>query len=165
MTRKQEKKAARDSSYEESLKEEEEIADFVREITNQMVEIVCQMLGDDISSQCLSSNHIMSERKQVSKEFYPLGNDTSASSKLDSHLTATTHSEADVASLGQGTRKKKKGGERKQSFGTKKKFKEEIEVHPSIDNLNVESHTQSDAVSPSTDFNVVAGLRKHESVP
>jgi hypothetical protein len=79
----------------------------------------------DISLSSQDQPSSLSERKhQLSRDIYVLGAETSASSKIDSHLTAAETSEVDNISFGTKTNKKKK--ERKQSFGTKKKFKEEM---------------------------------------
>jgi hypothetical protein len=112
------------------------------------------MVNDETNSSVVSSNHIFSERKQISKEFYSLGVDTSASSKLGSLQAAN---EADAFSLNNETKKK-----RKQSFGSKKKFKEEIEVNKGIKNIEEDKKCLSNMISPKNEF-PVANLRKHES--
>lgn len=158
------KTAGRDSSFEVSPRDEEEISEFVRKITIHMVDLVCEMMNEDTTSQGIQSSHIMSERKQANKDFYHLGADTSASSKIDSHFTATEASEADDFSLSNATRRKKKGNERKQSFGAKKKFKEEIELHPRMTSVNDEVKSRGSALSSGANQINAPALRKHESV-
>jgi len=101
------------------------------------------MVNDETSSSVVSSNHIFSERKQTNKEFYGLGVDTSASSKLGSHQAGTEVSENDAFSLSNGPRKK-----RKQSFGSKKKFKEELEVNKGLKKLEEDHKSRSNIISP-----------------
>jgi len=112
--------------FEKSQKEEDEIEEYVKEITLHMVEVVCKLVTDESSSsQGFSCTQDPWGRKPASKDCSRLAVDTSASSKLDSLLTEG--SQADECPGGNGGRKKKTNRERKQSFGGKKKFREESE--------------------------------------